>query len=184
MGGGGRTLLPSAPACWFRTVFLWVGPTQGGTEWALCVPSSVNPEWKWPSIRKHPVNAPTLSAAFGPYLRGDGAVTGHHAGHLAAEGQLRSRRQVQSVWHSTLVWHSTPVPPVGSAPQLGARSCWWEPLGIGSIAACWYCWGLPLVPRWSDGSWCSSSQGKLRADSDAVRVGRKLWPQEGISRTL
>ena len=37
---------------------------------------------------------------------------------------------------------------------------------------------------WSDGSRCSGSEGKQKADSDAMKAGRKLRPQEGISRTL
>lgn len=52
-----------------------------------------------------------------------------------------------------------------------------DPLGI-SI------WDLQFVLCRSDVSWCSSSKRKQKAENDAVRVGRKLWLQEGISRTL
>lgn len=52
-----------------------------------------------------------------------------------------------------------------------------DPLGI-SI------WDLQFVLCRSDASWCSSSKRKQKAENDAVRVGRKLWLQEGISRTL
>lgn len=45
-------------------------------------------------------------------------------------------------------------------------------------------WELLFVQCWWDVSQCSGSERKQEADSDAVRAGRKLWLQEGISRTL
>lgn len=72
-----------------------------------------------------------------------------------------------------LVWHSIPGP---SWAQLHG-GCRWIPVGISS-------WALLFVLCRSGASWCSGSKRKQEANSDAARVGRKLWLQEGISRTL
>lgn len=79
---------------------------------------------------------------------------------------------VQAADAAGLAQHSGATHGLSSA---GGRR--WIPLGISS-------WDLLFVLCWSDVSRCSGSKRKQKADSDAVRAGRKLCLQEGISRTL
>lgn len=71
-----------------------------------------------------------------------------------------------------LVWPSIP----------GLSSAWGQVMDHCQTSS----WELLFVQCWWDVSRCSGSERKqeAKADSDAVRVGRKLWLQEGISRTL
>lgn len=71
-----------------------------------------------------------------------------------------------------------------SAAGLGAHG-----LGAGGWGCCqWVTPGISsgfrscLADRMGAGA--PAREGKQKADSDAVRAGRKLRPQEGISRTL
>lgn len=90
-------------------------------------------------------------------------------------------------------WLSLELALEQSRSRAGSRCSWF---GTAFLGHSWaqLCRGLPMGPSWhqqllcvqcrSDASRCSGSKRKQEADSDAVRVRRKLWLQEGISRTL
>lgn len=90
---------------------------------------------------------------------------------MAVPGAGPGARQEQSRLWMQLVWHSRAT--LGSALQGLPMDPPWHQQLIPAVCA------VPVAP-----SRCSGSRRKQKANSDAVRAGRKLWLQEGISRTL